>query len=150
MGAIATIDSYLNTIATKVGIQYFRGRDEDMNAVLNAPDVEYPLVWCMPIVNSGELLDSGRYNKTVQISLVFMDISETNIDRTAQTDLSLVIDCEDLADEFMIRFNEGQIFGFITSIAGSEIPLFNKFSSIISAYTLSFNLNMALCLCYDD
>jgi hypothetical protein len=149
MGAIATIDSYLNQVAGLVGIPYYRGRDEDMNPVLNVAGVTYPLVWCFPISNTGELLESGRYNKTVQISLIFMDISQSNIDRTAQTDKARTIDCEDIADEFIVRFNDGQTFGFITSISGSELPLYNKFSSIISAYTLVFNLNITTGVCYD-
>ena len=149
MGVIATIDSYLMQIATIVGIPYYRGREDDLNPVLNSPTVKYPLVWCFPISNTSELLDSGRLNKTIQIPLIFMDISKSNIDRTAQTDKALVIDCEDLADEFLVRFNEGQVYGFITNIAGREEPLYNKFSTIISAYALTFNLNIATDVCYE-
>lgn len=149
MGAIATIDNYLSQIASDVGIPYFRGRDDDMNPVLNAVGVEYPLVWCFPISNSSELLESGRLNKTVQISLIFMDISKSNIDRTAQTDKGLVIDCEDLADEFIVKFNNNQTFGLISNIAGREEPLYNKFSTIISAYALTFNMNIITGICFD-
>ena len=148
MGAIKDINDLLAFIASEMNTTYKRGRLDDMNPTV-LKGITYPLIWCFPFTNSGGFTDNELLFKTVQVSLAFIQISETNLDRTPDTDLVRVTDMEDLADEFIVRFNQAQTFGKIENVSGEEFPLDNRYTHVVSTYTISFNINILIGGCYD-
>ena len=108
-------------ISQSLGLGFMHGRDFDMNTY----EGEFPLVFMYPMSFRTDLVSGERFNVSYKAQLVFMVLNADGYDRSAESDLLNVYECDVLFSKFLEKIRlENEIISL--QVNCDTIPLYNK------------------------